>query len=49
MKQTETKNEITYRPIPFLLGAFSVTWLCALLMANMDHNATRLSSLFWIF
>lgn len=38
MKQTETKNEITYRPVPFLLGTFSVTWLCAALMTIVNYN-----------
>ena len=38
MKQTETRTETIYRPVSFLLGTFFVTWLCALLMADMDYN-----------
>lgn len=39
MKQPETRTETIYRPVPFLLGAFFITWFCALLMTAMDHNA----------
>lgn len=39
MKQTERRTETIYRPIPLLLGAFFVTWLCAILMAAINYSA----------
>ncbi|MDE5939482.1 MAG: CPBP family intramembrane metalloprotease [Lachnospiraceae bacterium] len=38
MKQPKTKIEPIYRPIPYLLGTFFVTWLCAIFMTAMDYN-----------
>ncbi|MDE6602192.1 MAG: CPBP family intramembrane metalloprotease [Lachnospiraceae bacterium] len=39
MKQPKTKVDPMYRPVPFLLGVFSVTWLCTILMTAMDYNS----------
>lgn len=34
-----TDAETIYRPVPFLLGTFSITWLCAGLMTVTDYIA----------
>lgn len=41
MQNTESSvmTRTIYRPIPFLLGTFLITWLCAGLMTITDHAA----------
>lgn len=41
MQSTESTitTKTIYRPIPFLLGTFLITWLCAGLMTISDYNA----------
>ena len=39
MQETNLTAKTIYRPIPFLLSVFSITWLCAFLMTIADYNA----------
>ena len=39
MQETNLTAKTIYRPIPFLLSVFSITWLCAFLMTITDYNA----------
>ena len=39
MQETNLTAKTIYRPIPFLLSVFSITWLCAILMTITDYNA----------
>lgn len=39
MQETNSTGKTIYRPIPFLLSVFSITWLCAILMTITDYNA----------
>lgn len=38
MQETNSTGKTIYRPIPFLLSVFSITWLCAFLMTITDYN-----------
>lgn len=38
MQHIKKNAELIYRPIPFLLGTISVTWLCATLMTIVNYN-----------
>ncbi len=49
MQETNLTAKTIYRPIPFLLSVFSITWLCAFLMTIADYNAPPFSSRFWTF
>lgn len=42
MQETKSTDETIYQLIPFLLGVFSVTWLCAFLMTIMDYSTRPL-------
>lgn len=37
MEKFEKKN-ITYYPVPYLIGTFMLTWCCAVLMFRIDYS-----------